>query len=84
MATLPQWREADALAAAATFVVLPRPGASEEAFPEPFRGRYLQGKPMAISASEIRERLRAGRSVANFVPPPVAHFLNSMQIYPEN
>ena len=84
VATLPQWREADALAAAATFVVVPRPGAPEEAFPKPFRGRYLQGKPMAISASEIRERLRAGRSVANFVPPPVAHFLNSMQIYPEN
>ena len=84
VATLPQWREADALAAAATFVVVPRPGAPEEAFPKPFLGRYLQGKPMAISASEIRERLRAGRSVANFVPPPVAQLLNSMQIYSEN
>ena len=84
VATLPQWREADALAAAATFVVVPRPGAPEEAFPQPFSGRYLQGKPMAISASEIRERLRAGRSVANFVPPPVAQLLNSMQIYSEN
>ena len=84
VATLPQWREADALAAAATFVVVPRPGAPEEAFPQPFSGRYLQGKPMAISASEIRTRLRAGRSVANFVPPPVAQLLNSMQIYSEN
>jgi len=82
--TLPQWREADALAAAATFVVVPRPGAPEEVFPQPFSGRYLQGKPMAISASEIRERLRAGRSVANFVPPPVAQLLNSMQIYSDN
>ena len=81
VATLPQWREADALAAAATFVVVPRPGAPEEVFPQPFSGLYLQGKPMAISASEIRERLRAGRSVANFVPPPVAQLLNSMQIY---
>lgn len=84
VATLPQWREADALAAAATFVVVPRPGAPEEVFPQPFSGRYLQGKPMAISASEIRKRLRAGRSVANFVPPPVAQLLNSMQIYSEN
>ena len=84
VATLPQWREADALAAAATFVVVPRPGAPEEGFPQPFSGRYLQGKPMAISASEIRDRLRAGRSVANFVPPPVAQLLNSMQIYSEN
>jgi len=84
VATLTEWRGADALAAAATFVVVPRPGAPEEAFPKPFRGRYLQGKPMAISASEIRGRLRAGRSVANFVPPPVAQLLKSMQIYSEN
>ena len=84
VATLTEWREAEALAEAATFVVVPRPGAPEEAFPKPFRGRYLKGDPLAISASEIRQRLRAGRSVVDFVPPPVAQMLNSMQIYSEN
>ena len=84
VATLTQWREAEALAEAAIFVVVPRPGAPEEAFPKPFRGRYLKGDPLAISASEIRQRLRAGRSVEDFVPPPVAQMLNSMQIYSEN
>ena len=84
VATLTEWREAEALAEAATFVVVPRPGAPEEAFPKPFRGRYLKGDPLAISASEIRQRLRAGRSVEDFVPPPVAQMLNSMQIYSEN
>ena len=84
VATLKEWREAEALAEAAIFVVVPRPGAPEEAFPKPFRGRYLKGDPLAISASEIRQRLRAGRSVEDFVPPPVAQMLNSMQIYSEN
>ena len=84
LATLTEWREAEALAEAATFVVVPRPGAPEEAFPKPFRGRYLKGDPLAISANEIRQRLRAGRSVEDFVPPPVAQMLNSMQIYSEN
>jgi nicotinate-nucleotide adenylyltransferase len=84
VATLTEWREADALAAAATFVVVPRPGASEMGFPKPFRGRYLRGEPMAVSAREIRQRLRSGRSVEDFVPPPVAQILNSMQIYSEN
>ena len=84
VATLTEWREADALAAAATFVVVPRPGASEVGFPKPFRGRYLRGEPMAVSAREIRQRLRSGRSVEDFVPPPVAQILNSMQIYSEN
>ena len=81
VATLTEWREADALAAAATFVVVPRPGASAVEFPSPFRGRVLTGNPVAISASEIRDRLRAGESVADFVPPKVAQMLNSMQIY---
>lgn len=84
VATLPQWREAEALAAMVTFVVVPRPGTAEEPFPKPFRGRYLRGEPMAISASELRVRLRNGESVADYVPPTVAQLLNSMQIYSEN
>ena len=53
--TLPEWREAAALADAATFVVVPRSdgsGETEMEFPEPFRGTMLRGEPMAISASD--------------------------------
>jgi nicotinate-nucleotide adenylyltransferase len=79
--TLPQWREAEALAQLATFVVVPRPGEPVADFPEPFRGQVLRGQPMAISASDIRQRLREGKSIEHLVPPGVAATLETRHIY---
>lgn len=79
--TLPQWREAEALAALATFVVVPRPGEPVADFPEPFRGTVLSGQPMEISASDIRQRLREGKSVEHLVPPGVAAALKTGHLY---
>ena len=82
--TLPEWREAAALADAVTFVVVPRPGELETGvaeFPPSFRGTVLRGKPAAISASDLRKRLRAGESIENFVPPAVAAALNVKHCY---
>jgi nicotinate-nucleotide adenylyltransferase len=82
--TLPEWREAAALADAVTFVVVPRPGELETGVPEfplSFRGTVLRGKPAAISASDLRKRLRAGESIENFVPPAVAAALNVKHCY---
>ena len=82
--TLPEWREAAALADAVSFVVVPRPGELEIGgveFPESFRGTVLRGKPAAISASDLRKRLRAGESIENFVPPAVAAALNVKHCY---
>lgn len=82
--TLPEWREAAALADAVTFVVVPRPGELETGVAEfslSFRGTVLRGKPAAISASDLRKRLRAGESIENFVPPAVAAALNVKHCY---
>ena len=79
--TLPEWREAEALARLATFVIVPRPGETENQFPEPFRGRVLRGQPMAISASDIRQRLREGKSIEHLVPPKVAGVLEMGQYF---
>ena len=79
--TLPEWREAEALAALATFVVIPRLGETENQFPEPFRGRVLRGQPVEISASDIRARLREGKSIEQLVPPGVAAALKTGHIY---
>ena len=89
--TLPEWREAAALADAATFVVVPRSDGSGEGagkletgvaeFPPSFRGTVLRGEPTAISASDLRNRLRAGKSIENFVPPQVAAALKVRHSY---
>jgi nicotinate-nucleotide adenylyltransferase len=78
---LPQWREADQLAGLAEFVVVPRPGEATVVFPAPFRGRTLTGFPLGVSASQIRERVRAGLPIANLVPAPVAEAICNKRLY---
>ena len=79
--TLTQWREADALALILTFVVFPRLGEPEVEFPETFAGRCLEGELMDISSSDIRVRMREGKSVGHLVPSAVAGILSKKQIY---
>ena len=79
--TLPQWREAEALAPLVTFVVVPRPGDPVADFPEPFRGLVLRGQPMEISASDIRQRLHEGKKIDHLTPPRVAEALKTMHLY---
>jgi nicotinate-nucleotide adenylyltransferase len=79
--TLPQWREADALAQILTFVVFPRSGGPEVEFPESFAGRCLESELMDISSSDIRARMREGKSVDHLLPPAVAAILSKKQIY---
>ena len=79
--TLPQWREADALAQILTFVVFPRSGGPDVEFPETFDGRCLEGELMDISSSDIRVRIREGKSVNHLVPSAVVGILSKKQIY---
>jgi nicotinate-nucleotide adenylyltransferase len=81
VAKLNEWREADELAALAEFVAIPRPGETPANFPKPFRGRTLKGFPIEISSSQIRERVKAGLSVENLVPPFVAEAIRAAQLY---
>ena len=78
---LTKWREADELARAVEFVVLPRPGRMEVRCSEPFRGRALTGFPLGISSSQIRGRLRAGQSIENLVPAAVAEAIRNNRLY---
>lgn len=79
--TLPKWREPEALAALATFVVIPRPGTTAATLPAPWRLRALRGFPFAVSSSQIRDRVRAGLPVAHLLPPGVADVINTQSLY---
>jgi nicotinate-nucleotide adenylyltransferase len=78
---LPHWRGAEELAALANFAVVPRPGEPAERLPAPFRGRALRGWALAVSASEIRERVRAGLSLDWLVPPAVGEAIRNNRLY---
>lgn len=81
VAKLPLWREANALAQLAEFVVIPRPGGGDPPFPAPFRGRKLTGFPMAVSSSQIRERVKAGLPIDPLVPTAVAGAIRDHRLY---
>ena len=81
VASLPLWREANALAEAVRFVVIPRPGATPPELPESFRLLALRGWPLAVSSSEIRARVVAGLSIRHLVPPGVGEVVVLENLY---
>lgn len=78
---LPRWREAETLAALAHFAVIPRPGQEADALPAPFRGTSLRGWALDVSASQIRDRVRAGLSIEWLAPAAVAEAIRNYRLY---
>jgi nicotinate-nucleotide adenylyltransferase len=81
VATLPKWRSPEELADLAEFLVIPRPGETPAPIPAPFRGQYLKGFPFGVSASQIRARVKAGQTVEQLVPAPVAEAIRNNRLY---
>ena len=79
--SLPAWRDAQRLADLVEFVVIPRPGVEPVPPPTGFRLHFLRGFPLELSASEIRTRVQAGRSVRHLLPNSVAEVIESEQLY---
>ena len=78
---LPRWREAGELAQRLTFAVIPRPDEPPAPAPAGFQVRELHGFPLAVSASQIRERIQAGLPIDLLVPPGVAEVIVRNQLY---
>ncbi len=78
-ADLPRWRAADEVARLAEIAVLTRPGAPEVASP---LVRYVVATPaIEISASDIRARCLAGKSIRYLVPDAVADYIAREHLY---
>ena len=75
-ATLPQWREPEAVASLAEIVVLRR-GESDKAV----KGKAIDTRRVDVSSTEIRARVRAGQSIRGFVPEPVAAYIEGRRLY---
>lgn len=74
--TLPSWREPAAILELAEVIVLTR-GEGADGAP----GRRLHTRRIDISATEIRRRVRAGRSIHGFVADDVARYIESHRLY---
>jgi len=87
---LADWRGPERILAQARLAVLPRPGwhADLEELERTVPGIresvvWLDGPALPISASDIRRRVREGRSIAQYVPPGVADYVLRHGLYRE-
>jgi len=88
-ADLPTWHEPDRLLRIARIAVAPRAGhpapsadwldARLPGFAD--RVDVLDGPHLDVSASDIRDRVAAGRAIAGLVPPPVAAYIEAHDLY---
>jgi len=78
-AELPRWRAADEVARLAEVAVLTRPGVPEVA--SAFVTHFVATPAIEISASEIRARCLAGKSIRYLVPDAVAEYIARQRLY---
>jgi nicotinate-nucleotide adenylyltransferase len=89
LAELPQWKEPSRLITMCRLVVVPRPGypqpnleGLEAIIPGLSQRVVLMDKPvMAISATEIRDRVVRGLSISHLVPAPVESYIKQHNLY---
>lgn len=79
-ATLPQWREPEALSLLVHVAVAGR-GAEPVQLPTGFRAQPFPMRRVDVSATEIRARVAAGRSIRGFVPDAVADYIAAHGLY---
>jgi nicotinate-nucleotide adenylyltransferase len=76
------WRSPGRIAELASIVVLTRERDDEPVdAPAPLPMRKLRTRRVDISSSEIRERIRCGRSIRGFVAETVAEYIDSSALY---
>jgi nicotinate-nucleotide adenylyltransferase len=87
-ATLPRWREPERLRSMVRLVVLRRNSAGDSAASSPWQQAtpdssvlHLATRRVDVSSTEIRERVRAGRSIRGFVTDAVAEYIESTGLY---
>ncbi len=73
------WRQFDQLVKLVQFVVVPRPGHPPVNLPSGIR--LVDVKTLGISASEIRRRIREGRSIRYLVPESVRLAIEKRGLY---
>jgi len=81
-ATLPQWRDPQGIAALAEIAIAVRGEQVGAAVPPlGFRSTRLRARRVDVSATEIRARVAAGKSVRGLVPESVAAYIATHGLY---
>ncbi|HEY4130345.1 MAG TPA: nicotinate-nucleotide adenylyltransferase [Gemmatimonadaceae bacterium] len=79
--SFPKWREPARIAELATLVVMRRSGDTADVSEMPANTMVLQTRRIDVSSTEIRERVREGKSIRGFVPDAVARYIAAERLY---
>lgn len=86
--TLPRWKDPQRLLGMVRLVVLHRDTGGAPPLEQEIHGaqtvRWLSTRRVDVSSTEIRARVRDGRSLKGFVPESVATYIASTGLYHEN
>jgi nicotinate-nucleotide adenylyltransferase len=78
LASFAQWREPDRVLRLATLAVMQRTG---ETGPVPASAIRIETRRVDVSSTEIRDRVRTGRTIRGFVPEAVAAYIADHRLY---
>lgn len=81
VASLSTWRRVDELRGLVTLVVVQRPQSERVPDPPGWRVVHVQGDPVDVSSSEVRDRLDRGLPVDGLVPEPVIRCIRGRGLY---
>jgi nicotinate-nucleotide adenylyltransferase len=76
-----KWRAPERVAALATIVVMVRAGDAANLAAIPGAPKSLETRRIDISSTEIRRRVREGKSIRGFVPDAVAAYIAAERLY---
>ncbi len=80
LATLPRWKNAEAIRRWYPLIAYPRAGA--EVPPElAAAARWIEAPLLEVSATALRDRLRRGRSIRYLVPEEVRLYIDARRLY---
>jgi nicotinate-nucleotide adenylyltransferase len=80
---VPLWRDGERLLGRAQFLAIERPEAPWNRLPSGLRrkARRIPAIPVPLASREIRERVRAGRSIRYQVPDAVERYIRQRRLY---
>jgi len=76
---LSRWCQIDQLKKLVRFVVIPRPGAEPQDWPDDIEA--LDVATCEVSASQVRERIKQGKPITDLVSEPVARYIEEKGLY---
>jgi nicotinate-nucleotide adenylyltransferase len=79
---LPSWHQPEQLAELATLLVMARPDATADTpVPPPFRAQWAHAPLLGLSSTDLRQRVREGRSIRYLVPRAVECYVEQHRLY---